>query len=341
MVSAWLMASAWWLAPSVSEWGGRLQWLSWIPDAVWLVATLLPAVVAGVLACRTSSHWRLRVLLAGLPIVGPAGGVLSREYGWTPPIAGPQVRLIFLNAQDPPASPARIAVARLEALSPDLVVVSNPGWMASVWREAHVETSDGEGDAWSVQWRTPVMTASRHGACVLRTRLIADGIRVMLIELPPRLAARIGVDRLMLIDLPSDPDLDRDRIMDRLLGGLQLSALDGLKDVGLVIGDFNMTPRTPALVRGRGSLRDLVSEEGDGWTATWPRLRPILRIDQIFGAVTQEVRVRTFDPGWGGHRGFIIDIADIDDRDGGPTRGSVLNPEIVPDVQNPEPAREG
>jgi hypothetical protein len=50
-----------------------------------------------------------------------------------------------------------------------------------------------------------------------------------------------------------------------------------------------------------------VSERGRGWTATWPRERPVLRIDQVMGRCDGEIGIATFDPGIGGHRGFVID----------------------------------
>ena len=114
---------------------------------------------------------------------------------------------------------------------------------------------------------------------------------------------------MLLVDLPSDPGIDRDWVVDSLLAMLAKRGIDGIEDFQFVMGDFNMTPRTPALDRLRGELVDLVSETGHGWLGTWPRAWPALRIDQVFAASSAGTRIHTFDPEVGGHRGFLIEVS--------------------------------
>jgi hypothetical protein len=303
------LAVGWWLAPAASGIGADWQWLAWIPDWAWLLATAVPVIGAGFLVAWIPSRRMWRLGLPLLAIVGPLLGFLSRDFGWAGTFSEPRVRVVYLNAQSPSEADAARDLESIRRLDPDLVVVLNPGWIAPVWRKHQSERPDpGQTDAWSIQWRSPIMAASSSGGCSLRT-VLADGeIRVMSVGLPSTLAGRIGVESLLVVDLPSDPGIDRETVADRLDAGLAKAKFGRLDGSRLVLGDFNMTPRTPALDRLRGGLRDLVSECGHGWTATWPRQRPLLRIDQVFGSIDGDVRIETFDPGIGGHRGYVIDL---------------------------------
>ncbi len=312
LVLSWCLVVGWWLAPSGSRLAGRLQPLAWIPDWAWLLGVAGPASAAAIVSCRAATLRRLRLAMAAAALIGPGLGVLGREYGVRGPLPAPFVRVLFLNAQSSPATQAEGEVAMFEALDPDLVIIANPGWLAPTWRRSAQEASIDGRPRWFIHWRNPVLAASPHGACVIRTVMAVDDIRVVSVEPPPTLAARLGIDRILVVDLPSDPGIDREAVVDRLEAGLAKSDVATLDSAGLVLGDFNMTPRTPALIRVRGRLRDLVSEGARGWMGTWPRERPVLRIDQVFGDVRRNVRIETFDPGWGGHRGFVIDI-DVDE----------------------------
>ncbi len=309
VATAWSLAIGWWIAPAASRVGADWQWLAWIPDWSWLLGTAAPAAAAVVLAIWTPVHRMWRLGLPMLAIAGPAIGTCSRDLGWTSAIPQPGVRIIYLNAQSPSEADAMRDLEAIRRLDPDLVVVLNPGWLAPVWRSGRYEgLGSDEPNLWSVQWRSPVMTASTSGGCSIRTLLLDGEIRVLSVGLPSPLATRLGFGTLLVVDLPSDPRIDREAVANRLEAGMQKASLGRLDDACLVMGDFNMTPRTPALNRLRGRLRDLVSEGGSGWTATWPREQPILRIDQVLGSLEGDVRIETFDPGNGGHRGYVIDL---------------------------------
>lgn len=306
---AWLVAAAWWTAPQLSTVAVDWQWSAWIPDWAWLIGVAGCGLPAMLLIPWSGSGRMVRLVLTLAAFAGPLRGVALRDVGWGGASPDPRVRIVFLNAQSPSEPDAATDIGSIEALDPDLVLVANPGWIAPTWRAMTAARRDaGEPGVWTIRWRSPVMAASMAGACSLRT-LVADGeIRVVRVGLPESLAARLGRTHVVVVDLPSDPELDREAVADRLLAGLEKIEAGPLDRHGLVLGDFNMTPRTPALVRLRGGLRDLVSESGSGWTATWPRDRPLLRIDQVLGDVPNGVRIETFDPGAGGHLGFVIDL---------------------------------
>jgi hypothetical protein len=298
-VAAWGLTIGWWLAPWVSRSGVDWQWAAWIPDWVWLIGVGVAGIAAALVSLWSSPRRLWPVAWPLLAVIGPLSGFLSRDIGWSGEVPAPRIRLVFLNAQSPSEDDAVEVLRSIRALNPDLAIVLNPGWIAPVWRR--------EPQDWSIQWRSPVMTASREGASSLRTIVADDDIRVVSVGLPEDLSLRLGASSLLVVDLPSDPVLDRERIADRLEAGLSKAGEGRLDRHELVVGDFNMTPRTPALSRLRGTLSDLVSERGRGWTATWPRERPVLRIDQVMGRCDGEIGIATFDPGIGGHRGFVID----------------------------------
>lgn len=314
VVIAWLGAASWWLAPSVSRVGPGWQAAAWIPDWAWAGLVLLPAALGLGLSCLLPRRRLIGAVIAIAAVVPPVAGTFRRDLGWSGDPPSPAIRIVYLNAQDPPAQRVEAQLDALLGLDADLVVVVNPGWIPPAWRRRVQGEGEGEGgeqadaEPWSVQWRSPVMVASPHGPSVLRTLVAKDGVRAVRLEPPPVIAERLGSRPILIVDLPSDPALDRDVIADTLLTGLNRADVDGLAEFGLVLGDFNMTPRTPAFARLRGPLDDLVSTRGRGWTATWPRERPLLRIDQVLGRSEPASSIRTFDPGWGGHRGFVMEL---------------------------------
>lgn len=304
-----LISLGWWMAPSLSSRRVEWQWLAWIPDWAWAAATVPPALLGLLLAARLARGRWVAAAIAIAAVALPLVGVFDRDVGWTPAAEGPVVRVAFLNAQSPDERDSGLVLDALLELEADYLVVVNPGWIAREWRR---RVSDAELPAWSVQWLSPVLLASRAGPSAVRTIAVADGIRAVSIRPPVDsglpLVPSGGPGSILVVDLPSDPTIDRDDVADSLLASLAKRGFDGLDDFQLVLGDFNMTPRTPALRRLRGDLVDLVSERGDGWLGTWPRERPALRIDQAFAASAADTRVRVFDPGIGGHRGLLIEF---------------------------------
>ena len=137
-----------------------------------------------------------------------------------------------------------------------------------------------------------------------------------------------------LLDLPSDPDIPRARMMreakstiNSFTGAVMLRTQDGLdqplagddrerviarlRQPDLVAGDFN-TPR------GAWSIGQLVGlmrharddGAGPGVIVTYPRDTPLLHIDHVFvGEGLRATGYRVFDPGVGRHCAQLADIA--------------------------------
>ncbi len=307
--AAWLAAIGWASAPSVSRLDPRWQSLAWIPDWAWLLGAAIPGVLAALFVIGVPSKRLVRAGVAVLAMSGPLWGTLSRDVGWPGAAPEPRVRLVYLNAQSPSEPSAVVDIEAIASLDPDLVLVLNPGAIAPVWRRLLEETPAVEGgESWWIRWIDPVMAASPHGDCSIRTAASGRDVRAVSVSLPERIADRLGIATVLMVDLPSDPELDREMVADRLEESLRGRGSPALDSHDLVIGDFNMTPRTPAMVRLRGDLDDLVSGGGEGWLATWPRGGPLLRIDQVLGHLDGDVRIRTFDPGSGEHLGYVIDL---------------------------------
>lgn len=331
LFAAWVGTLTWALAPVLSRARPGWQFLAWIPDTAWLAVIALPAFTALGLSPWLRRRRLAWGLLSFMAMVPPAVGALARDVGWADRPSGPTIRIAYLNAQTPLATTASGLMDRLLSLDPDLIVVLNPGRIPRELR-ARVDERDGPEEGWSIQWRNPVMAASKWGSSRLRTIPIDETISVVELGLPRELASMVGVDRMLVIDLPSDPSLDRDEVADRLDRGLSEAGIDGLDAYGLVLGDFNMPPRTPALGELRGTMVDLIAENGSGWLATWPRQRPFLRIDHVLGTVDGPIAASTFDPGNGGHLGYLLEF--------GVRSDSVPEAQFGPDAQDPRPAGE-
>lgn len=119
------------------------------------------------------------------------------------------------------------------------------------------------------------------------------------------------------IDLPSDMHLARRDIADRTLAAIEAwRDADGLgfPAPDLIVGDFNMTRGSWALRRLIGDLEDAFIQAGRGYAATWPRVAPIIHIDQAFVAPPwRAVNYAIIDPGTGTHRMIRLDLAVNDD----------------------------
>lgn len=137
-----------------------------------------------------------------------------------------------------------------------------------------------------------------------------------------------------LLDLPSDPDIPRARMMreakstiDSFTGAVMLRTQDGLdrplagedrerviarlRQPDLVAGDFN-TPRGAwSIEQLVGSMRHARDDgAGPGVIVTYPRATPLLHIDHVFvGEGLHATGYRVIDPGVGRHWAQIADIA--------------------------------
>lgn len=322
LVAQWIIFGIWASAPTVSEWHRYVQPLVWIPDWAWFIGLLPMAGVAIILGIR-SARTRCRsgwggVLAAVVPLAVVGAGIHQREWRPWPSVESPPAgRIVFLNACDPPREKVESLLDEIESVDADLVVIVNPGWIAPVWRE-RVAAGDGNfGDIpttsasrpWRVRWMTPFLVASRGDFVTLRTVSRGAGIKAVRISLPEELSATLNMNQVLVVDLPSDLRRSRTDIVKELGVAVQADIDRRGEGVDLVLGDLNLTPRTPALARLLPGMRDLFLTGGVGWGATWPRETPMVRIDFALGGdALGPTTVQAFDPGTGGHRGLVLQV---------------------------------
>jgi hypothetical protein len=322
LVAEWIIFGIWALAPVVSEWHRYVQPLVWIPDWLWFIGLLplaLVGIILGIQSRRTGFLVaRFGMAAAVLPVIVLGGGVIRREWKpWATTDSAPSGRIVFLNALMQTREDADGVIDTIESMDPDLVVIVNPGWIAPVWRErvgAGIGTFPGvespsTGEPWSIRWVSPILVAAREKSVALRTIIRSGGIKAVRIDLPDSLSSSLGASRLVVVDLPSEWRRSRGRIIEELGAAIQSDIDQQGEGVDLILGDFNLTPRTPALTHLLPGMRDLFVSGGSGWGATWPRENPLIRIDfALGGSSLGSTSIRTFDPGIGGHRGLVLDI---------------------------------
>ncbi len=304
-----LLTLFWGLAPVVAAGWLSVQMVAWIPE--WSLALCIggAGIIAIALASSRRGRW-IRGFLVMALLAGPIYGVSVREFRWFASGGPGAFRVVFLNAQDPTAPLARELWTSVGPLEPDLLVVSNPGFLASEWRRL----SGPRAAFAAIKWLSPVMVAVREGSVTLRTLSRKNDVRAVAVQLRGEVSAGFGagVERLAVVDLPSEWRLDRDGLMEEVqeaVGAVDDSTKVDLFD--LIVGDFNLTPRSPSLARLSPMYRDGFEVAGVGWGATWPRRSPMLRIDAAFVPIERDFRIqsiRTFDPGQRGHRGLVIDV---------------------------------
>ena len=321
-----IMLALWTMAPSLASRYPSVQELVWIPEWLWLIAMLPGTMVLILISIGSSSRKRgVCWSLAGLvPVLIVAGGVWKRE--WRPDRpggAGDLGRVVFLNAQDPGSEESGGILDAIDDCRADLVIVVNPGQsLASIWRsriqqeqeqeqerEGVGSLASGAAAEWSILWLSQVLVASPHGKVSLRTVSVREGVRVMRVRPSETVAEAIGLSDILVVDLPSDPTLDRTEILASLSALLEKQREENGLRADLVVGDFNTTPRTVGLEEVWPGMSDVYPGSGSGWGATWPRERPMIRIDMALTPEHVAVRrLSTFAPGDGGHRGLVIEI---------------------------------
>ncbi len=110
----------------------------------------------------------------------------------------------------------------------------------------------------------------------------------------------------LLIDLPSNPAISRFK----MLGDLRLR-LDALATPApdIILGDFNTVRGGAAIQKFAPKMQDAFAEAGIGYGATYPRIFPLLHIDQmLFGPCITVKEYKIIDTGSGAHRMQIATI---------------------------------
>ncbi len=115
------------------------------------------------------------------------------------------------------------------------------------------------------------------------------------------------------IDLPSDPLRSKwslgGAVAARLAQLTRTPSPDSPGTPALIIGDFNIPRGSASLGRAFPGLTSAFDQAGRGLGPTWPRLRPVLQLDQVF--LPRGARCLAWgqaDPGEGDHRAIIADV---------------------------------
>jgi len=254
----------------------------------------------------------------------------------TPAGGGGGVRVIFWNQAGQEfgdISPTFLA------LDPTVFVLANRHSSTSTRDLAQAFIDTGEAHA-AVGWpfdlfgRLPITRwASASLGLEGRSRLI-DGSK----RDDPGWAAWFELDSpagpliLWAIDLPSDPELARYplaksagesiaawqgavRYVDGEEHHFERADTPGFPPPDIIVGDFNIPRGSASLdafldAAGAEGMHNAFDLAGVGWRRTWPRERPVWAIDQCFVSDRLQARsLATPDPGFGGHRVLVVDLA--------------------------------
>jgi hypothetical protein len=110
----------------------------------------------------------------------------------------------------------------------------------------------------------------------------------------------------LLVDLPSNPSISRFKMLADLR-----SRLDALETPApdIILGDFNTARGGAAIATFAPKMRNAFDIAGVGFGATYPRIFPLLHIDQLLlGPHVTVLHYEIIDTGSGAHRMQIATI---------------------------------
>jgi len=294
-----LRAAAWSLLGMCAL--AQLGWLygRFVTDAhmwsrfLWWMPTLLvlPAGVIGVVAARLcggdKQARRTRTIAMALLGAVPLLWFTLHEYRIFR--AAPQdpsgLKIVHWTIADPSINPRTEPFAqRIIEMNGDLTVLTNSDGAA--WHPSVKAWIEGQGRVLSVG---PFAVVTRREVTEARWIAGADRIVVALLVLEPggEFPRPLNV---MLVDLPSNPDLSRIQIGQKLREILE-TAKAPVPDI--VVGDFNMTRGSASLREAFPEMRHAFESGGHGYGATFPRQFPLFHIDHIL--ISREITCERYD----------------------------------------------
>ncbi|MGD9789840.1 MAG: oligosaccharide flippase family protein [Phycisphaerales bacterium] len=326
------------------------QWLSWIPSIAVVVPAFVLLAVAQIV--RILTRWKARgtrrrssraAIIARLSFLVAVVWFARHDVGWSTLPATRQAgsfRVVHWNSSRPATKGWEERLATLDA---DIYIVQPGwGWNFSTFRAAldpaasllqthnHVVVSRFPINAWtsfSLELK-PGEGIDPRLPDLKQIRLDTGMLIAALVRLPT------GEQRLLwVIDLPSDLSLSRERVLAQTVamiarfraGELKvrvsdpsgrpvtdelLAALKGEPD--LLIGDFNTPRGSRSLRHMTEGLRDTFTDNGRGWSATFPRRRPLWAIDQAYvGPGLRALDSRVVDLGLGSHRAIVVTLQPV------------------------------
>jgi hypothetical protein len=277
-----------------------LQWIWWIPRPVLAGAALAWLMIpAAVCLSRRDCARERRVLawVAGVSLVALLHGTLQL-WGFSKDRPMPSVRIVHWNASYPADEEvAEWIVDAIIGLDADVVVMTDPGMLIFGDRADRFAAAKYEVYApgrFAVLARARVMestplVASKRGSA---SRIVVE--------------TREGVLAIRAIDLPSDPRLSRMATAGELAA--TIAAADA-STPDVILGDFNITGGSASLTQFGVGYRDSFADAGTGWGGTYPRARPLWRIDlTLVRPPWRTVRAEIIDLYGKRHRAQVIDL---------------------------------
>ncbi|MCH2132632.1 MAG: endonuclease/exonuclease/phosphatase family protein [Phycisphaerales bacterium] len=296
VIAAVALLIGWLLGVILSDRWTWTQWLSWIPSLM-LIPTGLAWLLGTAMLPALRRAWAVGAILI---LAGPMVFLVDNWRPHRPPLdPGPALTITQWTLGSVRVNEADYAEALINA-DADLSIIEGGRrvrWSPAVqdWLgENHPPLSTG---IFSVLTRLPVER--------LRSAVWAEGIHMAVLEVHGPGFEEEPL-RLLLVDLPSDPNRNRQDIARRFRALREKVDLD---PVDLIMGDFNMTAGSAALDSICPGFTRAWPESGSGWAPTFPREWPVFRLDHVFvGPRVTVSTIQTIDPGVGRHRLQVMTV---------------------------------
>lgn len=274
-----------------------MQRLWWVPRPPFAAGCALLAALALALSWPARrARWTSTAILA-IAIACVAAAV-QRDFGFGRERTAGAFRLLHWNAAWISPKFADAAIDAILAADADAIVVSNVGQLLFGGRSARAIDRGyriHRAGGFALLARDPVAVAQPLVAA-------GEGTSAARFEIETEL----GPLAIEAVDLPSDPEIGRFRLVGELarqLGSRRAAPPD------VFVGDFNIPRGSASLGLLASDAVDAFRSAGVGLGYTFPRERPWLAIDlALVRPPWRTVRAEVSDPGAGRHRLQVVDL---------------------------------
>jgi vancomycin resistance protein VanJ len=299
----WTLVDAWWFMTPL---GYGPRWL-------WAGLAVVPQLALGVPPTRRLAASVLTLLLVAVGILGwrlpsPALARVSAEA------AGDEVRLVSYNA-GVGGDRANAMAAHAASLGADIIAIVECGAKGGMTAlQGYTTERLGEVCLWSrIPLASPLEAMPREPATIgwsgstVRASLQIGSDTVPLGIVHLRSVRNELTEFLDVSEIPGQSDLMAARMSKRVLGSQISSAW--LRDVPIVVGDFNLVPESRRFRTDWGHLRSSWRRSSIGTGYTWHSRWHGLRIDHILVSPDVQVTKAWVGPDLGSdHRPVIADL---------------------------------
>jgi len=301
----WLILLLWTMGVVFERGEGALAWVAWIPVTFWFFAAIPGLIVLEALASLAQPRVRGVLPIAVIPVLVLFAGSLRDDWrlpGALPERSGDDVTVAFVNASYPAQRIERTAARKILDLDTDLVLITDAAGLFGAIKDQLARLEDPPRLAGTFK----VSVLSKLPISRLEMELATEDMTAVLVTVELKNGRPFSI---LVVDLSSNPRQSRMEVARALRAYLDAP---GGNAIDMVVGDFNMTPRSSALVVAGGDLQDAFAVAGSGWGGTWPGGRPVLRLDHALVSPHVTVRdARTFSIG-GAHRGLLLNLVPRD-----------------------------